>query len=203
MALVKLNRLYKEGCCKVIRSEEELADYENANGNAWITDDKALGQRQYYIRHPKLKNRKLLIEARDFQTYVEEEQKDELLDFIFSHCSPKSVVIDRVEEKAGKSKADVAVEGMNLNAGIEFKSKQGNYYSFQSENGAPRRQPRESYLWLEPSLMRSIEALTPGASLTQSYERDFTFGLTAGEAKMLGLSLEGYKKYRYKIRIEC
>ena len=51
--------------------------------------------------------------------------------------------------------------------------------------------------------MRSIEALTEGAKLTQTYERDFTFGLTAGEAKALGLSVEEHKKYLYKITIEC
>lgn len=203
IAALKLKRLSDEGHFRVIRSKEELSEFENANGNAWILDDRTLAQRQYYIRHPKLKSRRLLIESKDFQSYIEEEQKDELLDFIFSHCSPKSIVIDRVSEKITEGKAKGNIKTVNLDSGVDFRSKQGNYYNFQNPNGAPRKAPRESYLWLEPSLMRSIEALTAGAKLTQTYERDFTFGLTAGEAKTLGLSIEEHKKYLYKITIEC
>ena len=203
IAVLKLRRLSDDGHFKVIRSQEELSEFENANGNAWISDDKTLAQRQYYIRHPKLKNRRLLIESKDFQSYIEEEQKDELLDFIFSHCSPKSIIIDRVAEKSTEGKIKGNIKAVKPEAGVDFRSKQGNYYNFQNPNGAPRKAPRDSYLWLEPSLMRSIEALTEGAKLTQTYERDFTFGLTAGEAKTLGLSVEEHKKYLYKITIEC
>ena len=70
IAVLKLRRLSDDGHFKVIRSQEELSEFENANGNAWISDDKTLAQRQYYIRHPKLKNRRLLIESKDFQSYI-------------------------------------------------------------------------------------------------------------------------------------
>ena len=149
IAVLKLRRLSDDGHFKVIRSQEELSEFENANGNAWISDDKTLAQRQYYIRHPKLKNRRLLIESKDFQSYIEEEQKDELLDFIFSHCSPKSIIIDRVAEKSTEGKIKGNIKAVKPEAGVDFRSKQGNYYNFQNPNGAPRKAPRDSYLWLE------------------------------------------------------
>lgn len=51
--------------------------------------------------------------------------------------------------------------------------------------------------------MRSISALSKGGSITQSYESDYTFGLSAGEAKTIGLDLSKHKKFRYLIYVEC
>lgn len=54
-----------------------------------------------------------MIESKDFQSYIEEEQKDELLDFIFSHCSPKSIIIDRVAEKSTEGKIKGNIKAVN------------------------------------------------------------------------------------------
>ena len=59
------------------------------------------------------------------------------------------------------------------------------------------------YVWLDNSIMRSISALDEGGSVTQSYESDFTFGMSVGEAKTIGLDISKYKKYTYSIYVEC
>lgn len=198
-----LKRLVEENRFFIIKTERELAQYENANGNAWVLNEKSLRKRQYYIRHPKIVKRNLLIEAKDFYDYIEEEQKDELIDFIMSHCSPKVIQIDRTEvvEVGGKAKANI--KNVEVEGSANYRQAQGNYYCWSNPNGIHPVEPREDYLWIEKSIMRSICALSEGATLTQTYERDFTFGLSAGEAKTVGLDMSKHKKYAYTIRIEC
>ena len=77
----------------IITSQEELDKFENACGNDWISNKKSLKQKQYYIRHPKITNRNLLVEAKSFYDYIEEEQKDELVDYILSHCAAKYIMV--------------------------------------------------------------------------------------------------------------
>lgn len=198
-----LKRLVEDNRFFLIKSMDELNGYENANGNEWVINNKALKQKQYYIRHPKKLNRRLLIEAKSFYDYIEEEQKDELIDYIMSHCTAKHIQIDRTEivEATGKAKGNV--KGADVYGGVNFGKSKGNYYNFTNPNGTPRTQPRENYFWIDKSIMRSIAALTEGSSLTQSYESDLTFGLSVGEAKTIGLDLGKRKKYSYTIHIEC
>lgn len=79
----------------------------------------------------------------------------------------------------------------------------GNYFQYNNPNGIQISEQRKNYLWLDRSLMRSIAALLEGASLSQKYETDFTFGLSGGEAKTIGLDLKRHKHYTYAIQIEC
>lgn len=187
----------------VITSYDELNGFENAHGNRWADGRKAniFQEKQYYIRHPKLLNRHLLIEAESFYDYIEEEQKDELLDFILSHCPAKSIQIDRVE--GSNIKARTRVNAVDATGGLEIEKRKGNFLSYNNPNCSPLFTPRETYLWLDNSIMRSISALSEGASLTQRYESDFTCGLTAMEAKTIGLDISKHKKYIYTIHIEC
>lgn len=87
--LLKLKRLIEENRFNIINSPEELKQYTNATGNTWVVCDKKFRRRQYYIRHPKKQSSNILIEANAFYDYIEKEQKDELIDFIFSHCPAK------------------------------------------------------------------------------------------------------------------
>lgn len=195
--LVEANRFY------LIKSKDELQNYENAHGNAWVINEKSLKQKQYYIRHPKLSKRNLLIEAKEFYNYIEEEQKDELIDYIMAHCSAKRIQIDRTEivEASGKAKGNV--KGADVYGGVNFGKSKGNYYDYANPNGTKKTTPRENYFWIDKSIMRSIASLTEGSSLTQTYESDLTFGLSIGETKTIGLDLDKRKKYSYTIHIEC
>ena len=194
---VEDNRFY------LIRSLDELNEFENANGNEWIINDKALKQKQYYIRHPKKLSRNLLIEAKAFYDYIEEEQKDELIDYILSHCPVKHIQIDRFEAVQAEGKAKANLDGIDGYGNMNFGLTKGNYYSFSNPKGTTRTQPRENYYWIDKSLMRGIAALEEGGSLDQTYESDLTFGLSLGEAKTIGLDLSKHKKFSYKIHIEC
>lgn len=198
-----LSQLLRNKKFRIIKSKEELLQFENANGNEWVINENPLRKKQYYIRHPKKLTRNLLIEAGSFYNYIEEEQKDELIDYIMSHCSAKSIQIDRIEVISAHGKAKAKVKGINANGEINYGKTKGNYYSFFHPNGSSLTPPRDNYFWIDKSIMRSIDALSDGASITQSYESDFTFGLTAGVAKTIGLDMSKHKKYSYSIHIEC
>lgn len=98
IAVLKLRRLSDDGHFKVIRSQEELSEFENANGNAWISDDKTLAQRQYYIRHPKLKNRRLLIESKDFQSISKKNRKTNCLILYFPIAHLKVLLLIELQK---------------------------------------------------------------------------------------------------------
>ena len=198
-----LERFVKENRFFVIETSAELAKYENALGNEWVTNQKALKQKQYYIRHPKKSQQNILIEANDFYSYIEEEQKDELIEFIMAHCPAKVIQIDRAEciEVGGNAKGNV--QGADLSGGANYGKMRGNYFSLVNPNGVPRVKARENYFWIDKSIMRSIASLTEGASITQSYQSDFTFGLNLSEAKTIGLDMSMHKKFSYTIHIEC
>lgn len=198
-----LKRLIDENRFSIIESKEALATYVNANGNEWVTNSKMLKQRQYYIRHPKKAKNNILVEAKDFYSFIEEEQKDELIHFIMSHCSAKVIQIDRTEILEAEGKAAANVQGANVSAGVSYGQMRGNYYNFTSPNGTPKMEPRDEYFWIDKSIMSSITMLTEGASITQSYQSDFTFGLSVAEAKTVGLDMNMHKKFTYTIHIEC
>ena len=198
-----LDRFVKENRFYVIETTTELAKYENALGNEWITNQKALKQKQYYIRHPKKSQQNILIEANDFYNYIEEEQKDELIEFIMAHCPAKVIQIDRAECVEVGGNASGKIKGADLSGGANYGKTKGNYFSLVNPNGVPRVAARENYFWIDKSIMRSIASLTEGASITQSYQSDFTFGLNVSEAKTIGLDMSMHKKFSYTIHIEC
>ena len=198
-----VKRLVDENKFFIIKSPAELQAFENAYGNDWTINHKSLKQKQYYIRHPKRLNRNLLIEAKSFYDYIEEEQKDELIDYIMSHCSAKVIQINRTEIIEASGKAKSRAKEIDLHGGVNSEKSKSNYYSFTCPNGTQKTPSRDNYLWIDKSIMHSINALSDGASLTQTYESDMTFGLNIGEAKTIGLDLSKRKKYSYTIHIEC
>lgn len=202
-AAINLARLIRDNRFHVIESKDELEKFENAYGNSWVTNQKALKKKQYYIRHPRTSRSNLLIEARYFYKYIEEEQKDELINFILSNHSVKVLKIDRHESHSTNGKASSTIPQASVDAHIESSKVIGNYYSMVNPNGSKRLPPRNTYCWLDQSLMYGILALSEGSTLTQTYECDFTFGLHGREAKTLGLDLNHHTKYSYTVHIEC
>lgn len=198
-----LKRLIDEKRFHVITTQDELDTFKNPDGYAWKQSDSALKKRQYYIRHPKCANRNLLIEAQNFHQHIEEERKDELIQFIHSHCCAKKIQIDRIEISDTDINANGQVNNANLSGSVAYGKQLGNYYDFSTPVASQKAQPRNEYLWLENSLMQSIEMLSPGATLKQLYNYDLTFGLSVKEAKILGLNLDMHKKYSFSIYIEC
>lgn len=195
--LINQNKFY------IITSQEELDKFENACGNDWISNKKTLKQKQYYIRHPKITNRNLLVEAKAFYDYIEEEQKDELVDYILSHCSAKHIKIDRLDVATTKGTGSAKVKGVDPQGTMEHGSSKKDIYEYNNPKGTQKEPTHSQYIWLNNSLMRSISALSEGGSLTQTYESDFTFGLSVGEAKTIGLDLAKHRKYTYSIHVEC
>lgn len=198
-----LKRLIDEKRFNIISSKAELSMYTNANKNAWVVNDKSLKKRQYYIRHPKKVQQNLLIEAKDFYNYIEEEQKDELIEYIMAHCSAKVIQIDRTEIVEAGGKVNGSIKGADLSGGINGGQMKGNYFSYCNPNGTTKVTPRDNYFWIDKSIMRSISSLSEGSSITQSYQSDFTFGLSVAEAKTIGLDMSMHKKFSYNIHIEC
>ena len=187
----------------IIPTQQELDKFENACGNDWVINEKFLKQKQYYIRHPKTATHNLLIEAKSFYDYIEEEQKDELIDFILSHCSAKSIQIERIDVVQTKGKASANVKQINAQGDVNAGISKSDIFNYKNPKGMQSAPSHERYIWLNNSIMRSISALSEGGSLTQTYESDFTFGLSAGEAKTLGLDLSKHKKFTYSIHVEC
>lgn len=198
-----LTQLINENRFYIITSQQELQKFENACGNEWVSNRKSLKQKQYYIRHPKTTNRNLLIEAKSFYDYIEEEQKDELIDFILSHCPAKHIEIERIDVVKTKGKGFVKAKGTSPQGNIEGSVSKEDIYRYDNPNGKPSPSKHSKYVWLNNSLMRSISDLTEGGSLHQTYKSDFTFGLSIGEAKTIGLDLSKHKKYTYSIHVKC
>ena len=187
----------------MVRSQQELDKFENACGNDWVINEKALKQKQYYIRHPKITNRNLLIEAKSFYDYIEEEQKDELIDYVLSHCPAKHIKIERIDVVKTKGKGSANVKEMGLQGSIEGGVSKKDIFNYKNPRGLQQEPSHSQYVWLNNSIMRSISALSEGGSLTQAYESDYTFGLSAGEAKTVGLDLTKHNKFTYSIHVEC
>lgn len=198
-----LTQLINENRFYIITSQQELEKFENACGNEWVTNKKSLKQKQYYIRHPKTANHNLLIEAKSFYDYIEEEQKDELIDYILSSCPAKIVKIERIDVVNTKGKGSVKIKEISPQGSIEDGASKKDIFNYNNPQGIQSAPKHNQYIWLNNSLMRSISALKEGGSLTQTYESDFTFGLSVGEAKTIGLDLSKHKKYTYSIHVEC
>lgn len=185
--VVGLKRLIDENKFYVINSQKELNKFENAYNNEWVINNKALKQKQYYIRHPKKMKSNVLIEAKSFYKYIEEEQKTELLEFIESHCVAKSIQIDRTEIVGYSGNAKGNIKGADAQGNISFGNKKGNYLSLSNpNNNTLKPEKRSVYMWLDKSIISSISMMSEGAVLESTYESDFTFGLSAGEAKTIG-----------------
>ena len=195
--LVNQNRFF------IITSQQELDKFENALGNDWVSNKKSLKQKQYYIRHPKITNRNLLVEAKSFYDYIEEEQKNELIDFILSHCPAKHIKIERIDIVKAKGKASAKIKEANPESSLESGVSKKDIFNYKNPNGTQSSPKHSQYIWLNNSLMRCISELTVGGSVTQTYETDFTFGLSVGEAKTIGLDMTKHKKYTYSILVEC
>lgn len=198
-----LNRLINENRFFIIPSQQELDKFENACGNDWVINEKSLKQKQYYIRHPKMTNRNLLVEAKNFYDYIEEEQKDELIDYILSHCPAKHIKIEKMDVLKVKGKGSVKANEISPKGSLDAGVSKKDIFNYNNPQGTQTEPTHTHYVWLNNSLMRSISALSEGGSLVQSYESDFTFGLSAGEAKTIGLDLSKHKKYTYSILVEC
>lgn len=202
-----LKEIIEKNSFTIIRSKEELEEYTNPLQNEWIDTDKLLKRKQYYIRHPKKTKGNVLIEAQNFYKYIEDEQKNELIQFIKSHCSAKKIIIDRKEIKGTEEHFNVNINddinGIDLNESMIYKKEKGNFYLLINPNGIPRESARDNYIWIDDSIKKSIESLTEGSSFSQSYQYDFKCGLTLKEAKTLGLDISMYKNFSYSIYVEC
>lgn len=198
-----LKRLINEKKFYIITSDQELAEFENACGNDWIINEKSFKQKQYYIRHPKITNRNILVEAKAFYDYIEEEQKDELIDYILSHCPAKSIKIVRKDVETAKGRFSAKSEKANPQGSIDIGVSKKDIFDYYNPNGKKLEPTHSQYIWLNASIMRSISALAEGGSLTQDYESDYTFGLSLGEAKTIGLDLSKHKKFTYSISVKC
>ena len=198
-----LKRLVDGKRVNVIQSDTELQQYKNAQGNDWITDQKLFKKKQYYIRHPKKNKRNLLIEANSFCEYIEDEQKEELIDFIFSHCRVRSILIEQIERDDASLGAESKVKGLDLKGSVAYGSGKEDYYKFTSPKWLRKRAPQKEYLWLDEWVKDSICSLKKGARFEHVYVTDFTFGLEAGEAKTVGLNMKKHNEQCYRLVIEC
>lgn len=198
-----MKRLYDEKRCFIISSEEELSKFKNASGFAWKYNEKSMRKKQYYIRHPMIAKQNLLIEANNFYKYIDEEQKEELIQFIAAHCPAKRIEIDREEVADSSAGANGSAKGLELSGEYDYSNHKGNYFTINCPNGFPKEEPRTEYYWIDPSLLTSVKYLSEGAVLTQKYESDFRFGFSASEAKTLGLNMNCHKNYIYTVHIEC
>lgn len=197
---INLKRLADENRFFVIKNEEELKKYKNAYNNEWVIHNKALKTRQYYIQHPKATRSNILIEAEAFYKYIEEEMRQEILDYVQSHCPVKSLTFYKEETTDKEAKAFAKLVDAN---GKHTRNK-GELISFRGAKGIIKESTIEEYVWLEDSIKLGIRALEDGTGTFQkSFESDETFGLTAKEAKTLGLDMKGHKKFKYTLKVEC
>lgn len=183
----------------IITTEEELSDYINANNNEWHITKKILNKPQYYIRHPKKGKQNVLIEANCFYDYIYEEYSRELINYCTSHCKSKIIQINKYDSKTANIKAKYG----KAKGKVEFSKRRGNVFEMINPNGSKQSEPFEQYYWLEPKLMESINALNKGGHIGIKDERDFTFGISASEARSLGLDLKLHKEFVFSIYIEC
>ncbi len=198
-AIKSLKNLYDHNKLKHICTEEELSHYKNAMNFGWVKNGS-----QWYILHPKREMENVLIEAQNFYEYIENEQRGEIINYIFSHCPVKSIKIDKEEASAFKASGKGFVQGANISAGVGYSLVKGNYYNWSSPNGVSNTvESKNEYLWLEKSFMDSVARLSDGGNFSDTYHYDFTFGLAAKEAKTIGLDIKKHKNYNYRIEIQC
>ena len=148
---------------QLIDSEEKLKKYKNAQGNEWVSAQKPFRKKQFYIRHPKSDKRSLLIEAESFSEYIEDEQKEELIDFIFSHCRVKSILIEQIDGDGASLGVDSKVKGMDIKGSAEYGKKKEDYYHFSSRKRLRKKESQKEYLWLDEWVKASICSLRKGS----------------------------------------
>ena len=201
---INLKRLYDEKRFIVITNEEELSKFKNAYNNEWVVDDKALRKRQYYIQHPKSSKSNLLIEAQSFYDYIEEEVKQELLDYVQSHCPARNLSFTRTEEFDVEAGAGGKIKQLKADVNAKNGKQKEDVISFKGAKGIIKPSTIDEYVWLEDSIKLGIRALEDGSgTFEKSFLSDYTFGLTAKEAKTLGLNMDSYKKFKYSVKVEC
>lgn len=199
-----LKRLYDENRFIVITNEEELSKFKNAYNNEWVLNDKALRKRQYYIQHPKSSKSDLLIEAQSFYNYIEEEMKQELLDYVQSHCPAKNLSFTRTEENDIEAVASGKIRQIKADANAKKVNLKEDVISFKGAKGVIKSSTIDEYVWLEDSIKLGIRALEDGSgTFEKSFLSDNTFGLPVKEAKTLGLNMDSYKKFKYSVKVEC
>lgn len=194
--LIQSNRFY------IVRSKDELMTFENPLGNAWQENEKCFRQKQYYIRHPKVDKRHLLIESENFFDYIEQEQIEELVHFITAHCDAKEIRIERIEAAENSGNIDAHIENVDASAALEHKKDKRICVKLFSQDGILRMTPRENYHWIDGDVALGIQSLTAGSTYEKSYDRDFTFGLSAKEASTIGLKMNMHKNFTYSIFVK-
>lgn len=199
-----LIRLVREESFFIIKNEEELSQFKNAYNNDWIIHNKALKTRQYYIQHPKKSKSNVLIEAQSFYQYIEEEMCHEMMDYVQRHCPAKSFFFYREESHEKDGNANAKRNMANFHANLKQHKNKSTLLSVQGAKGVLKPSTVEEYIWLEDTIKLGIRALEDGSgSFEKSFISDETFGLTAKEAKTLGLDMKGHKKFKYTLKVEC
>lgn len=184
-----------------ISSSEELRQYENANKNDWVIPTPKKGYKiQYYILHPKCKTVKLLIESDSFVDYIEKEQKEELIDYILTHCPCKEIKIDKQEISDNNMNFSHKEE---VNGNLNEQLIKGDYYQYSNPVGIKLNEKDREYYWIDTFLKNSIDALSEDGELLQTYTQDYSFGINLQMAKTIGFDVSKAKRYKYTVHIKC
>jgi hypothetical protein len=182
--------------CYILSDDDEISRFRNPL-NEELLDD------VYYIRHPKQICTNLLIPATRFHAYIIREQISDIVSYVRANTRVKRLRVSisngtNAKFGAGGLIKDIPVEG---DAQVRF----ARNHEVIIECSKPLRasQKRLDYIWMNDfaSTREAIDNVTSG-TVTVLEECDFSLGLNAKVAEMIGVSAEFMKSYQYQIQCE-
>ena len=83
-------------------------------------------------------------------------KKDELINFIISHCSASVIRIERAESIEAAGRANGKIDAFDLFGTVSCDQSQRYYYERIDPAGIPRIAPRDNYYWLDKYILTSF-----------------------------------------------
>lgn len=140
--------------------------FKNARNVEWITDG------HNYIRHPKIKDSIVLIDADEFDRFIIEEQVVDILNYAILKCKPQKIKVEigihNKEDFSAKLKAnkDIVEEllkvGSPISGGVTFTNEEN--AALLIERDFPTA-TKETFPWIEdfPTIKDNIDTHTKGS----------------------------------------
>lgn len=163
----------------------ELNKFDNALGNNWIQ------KTQYYIRHPKVKRERLLIEAEQFHEYIYREQLSEIVSYLRSEFKLKYLKIEVIQGNKFSSYSNLPIERMSVEGEVKLELKNERVLEIKSTKGMKRSEKRIDYVWLNDfrGLLDAVDNFDEG-DFRYSQKINNTLDINSKLYKVVGIDLK-------------
>jgi hypothetical protein len=189
----------------LITNGAELQLFKNARNVEWITDG------HYYIRHPKIKDSIVLIDADEFERFIIEEQVIDILNYAILKCKPQKIKVEiginNKKDFLAKLKVNKEIVagllkiGSPISGGVTFTNEEN--AALLIERDFPTA-TKETFPWIEdfPIIKDNIDTHTKGAlHIHKTLSNNKMFGLDFAIKVGAALKIKMANEYLLDIKL--